>query len=97
MRSGCGWPKPRLPQLALEPDRAAQRLDLARAWNRLPDDAQEALALHLFEGVGSPRAAQVLGISAAAYRARLARARHRLAALLGSPDSDDPDPVEVSR
>ena len=26
MRSGCGWPKPRLPQLALEPDRAAQRL-----------------------------------------------------------------------
>ncbi|MDN5571490.1 MAG: sigma-70 family RNA polymerase sigma factor [Propionibacteriaceae bacterium] len=65
-----------------EPDRTAERLDLARAWNALPEDAQEALALSLFDGLASAQAADVLGIRAEAYRARLSRARRALANLM---------------
>ena len=72
---------------SLEAD-AVARLDLARAWNALPDDAQEALALAHFDGLSSEQAGQVLGISAVAYRARLSRARRALDALLSTNDHD---------
>lgn len=65
----------------LEAD-AVARLDFARAWNQLPDDAQEALALAHFDGLTSEQAGRVLGISAVAFRARLSRARRSLDRLL---------------
>ena len=60
----------------------AHRLDLARAWQRLSDVHQEALALTVLDGLDAPRAARVLGISAVAYRLRLSRARRALRAHL---------------
>lgn len=68
---------------------AVARLDLSRAWNSLPPDAQEALALTYFDGLTSEQAGQVLGISAVAYRARLSRARRALDRLLPTSDHDD--------
>ncbi|XVX20441.1 sigma factor-like helix-turn-helix DNA-binding protein [Actinomycetota bacterium] len=53
-------------------------MDLAHAWRRLSPVDQEALALAVYEDLTSPQAARVLGISAAAYRLRLMRARRAL-------------------
>lgn len=62
----------------LDADAIATRLDLTRAWQRLQPGEQEVLALTLWEDLTSPQAGQVLGISGAAYRVRLARARRAL-------------------
>lgn len=59
-------------------DLVTARLDLASGWRRLSESDQEALALSVFEELTSPQAAQVLGITAAAYRLRLMRARRAL-------------------
>lgn len=67
-------------------DAAISRVDLARAWSRLSDVEQEVLALAVFEGLDSRRAGQVLGLSAAAYRVRLSRARAALRQGLSSTD-----------
>lgn len=64
---------------------AALRLDVSRAWALLGATDQEALGLHLLDGLTAPQAAHVLGISAVAYRLRLSRARRRLRALVDSP------------
>lgn len=64
----------------LDPDVLVQRLDLARAWQRLSALHQEALALTVWDGLDAPRAARVLGISPVAYRLRLSRARKALRA-----------------
>ncbi|MEU4427410.1 sigma-70 family RNA polymerase sigma factor [Actinoplanes sp. NPDC024001] len=63
---------------APEDDAAVQRLDLAAAWRQLNAGEQETLALTVFEGLTSPQAARVLGITAASYRLRLLRARRAL-------------------
>ena len=52
--------------------------DLARAWRSLDANEQETIALTTWEGLTSAQAAQVLGITAAAYRIRLMRARNSL-------------------
>lgn len=65
-----------------DPDLVATRLDLAHAWHRLTTVHQEALALTAWEGLTSPQAAAVLGISPTAYRLRLSRARRALRAHL---------------
>jgi RNA polymerase sigma-70 factor (ECF subfamily) len=61
------------------------RVDLERAWSRLTDDEQEVLSLALWEELTSPEASRVLGISGAAYRMRLSRARRSLRAHLTRP------------
>ena len=65
-----------------DPDLVATRLDLAAAWRRLTAVHQEALALTAWDGLTSPQAAAVLGISPTAYRLRLSRARRALRAHL---------------
>lgn len=67
---------------AADPDLVAARLDLASAWRQLPAVHQEALALTAWDGLTSPQAAAVLGISPTAYRLRLSRARRALRAHL---------------
>jgi RNA polymerase sigma-70 factor (ECF subfamily) len=62
---------------------AEARTDLTRAWRLLSDRHREALALSVWDGLTSQQAATVLGISAVAYRLRLARARAALHAHLG--------------
>ncbi|NIZ90320.1 RNA polymerase sigma factor [Kineococcus rubinsiae] len=68
-------------------DLIAQRLDLAAAWRRLSIVQQEVLALTSLDDLTSPQAAQVLGISATAYRLRLVRARRALRAHLTPTDT----------
>lgn len=60
-------------------DPGSTRLELAEAWHRLTPAEQEVLALAVWEDLTSPQAGKVLGISAAAYRVRLTRARRALA------------------
>lgn len=57
------------------------------AARRLPRAQREALALCVWSGVPYPDAAAVLGITEASVRARVSKARARLAALL------EPEPV----
>jgi RNA polymerase sigma-70 factor (ECF subfamily) len=65
------------------PDWVAARVDLANAWRMLTSAEQEVLALTVFEDLTSAQAAQVLGISPAACRLRLMRARRALRSWAG--------------
>lgn len=72
-----------------------ERLDLARAWRGLSAADQEVLALTAFDDLTSVEAARVLGVTPAAYRVRLARARRRLRDRLET--ADHPAPTLVAR
>jgi DNA-directed RNA polymerase specialized sigma24 family protein len=61
------------------------RLDLQAAWPRLLPDQQEALSLAIWDDLSSTEAGRMLGISPAAYRIRLHRARGALRRLLDTP------------
>jgi RNA polymerase sigma-70 factor (ECF subfamily) len=76
-------------------DPVALRLDLAAAWRRLGETDQEALSLTVFEDLTSPQAARVLGITAAAYRLRLLRARRALRRQLDLAEFSSYVPMEV--
>lgn len=73
-------------------DTAVLLTDLAAAWRMLRASHQEALSLHLWEGLSSNDAATVLGISPIAYRIPLSRARAALSALIGTRAHGIPDP-----
>ncbi len=76
-----------------DPDLISWQVDLAAAWKRLSAGEQEVLALTVFEDLTSPQAARVIGISSAAYRLRLMRARRELRRHLdraGSASAFDP-------
>lgn len=64
-------------------DLVATSVDLTQAWGRLSAAHQEALSLSVWEGLTGAQAAQVLGISAVAFRIRLSRARRLLKHNLG--------------
>ena len=83
------------PTPASDPDLLALRADLARAWRSLAPDAQEVLALAVFEDLTSPQAGLVLGISSAAYRLRLMRARGSLRRLLDAREPEVPHPNDL--
>ncbi|MGH1561754.1 RNA polymerase sigma factor [Mumia sp. DW29H23] len=70
----------------------AQRVDIAAAWTQLSASHQEAIALTVFDGLTTPEAATVLGISSAAYRLRLSRARRALRRHTSSHAADSPAP-----
>ncbi len=63
-------------------ERAQQRDQLHGALQRLSDADRTAIALSYVEGLSAAEAATLLGCRADAYRARLSRARKRLAELL---------------
>ena len=63
------------------------RLDLQAAWPRLDPAHQEALSLAIWDDLSSTEAGRVLGISGAAYRIRLHRARSALRRLIELPAS----------
>lgn len=73
----------------------ALRLDLTAAWQALEPAEQEAIALATFDGLTSRQAGQVLGISAAAYRLRLMRARRSLRQLLDHAPARPDDPTTL--
>lgn len=64
-------------------DLVATSVDLTQAWGRLSAAHQEALSLSVWEGLTGAQAAQVLGISAVAFRIRVSRARRLLKHHLG--------------
>lgn len=67
---------------SLSTERAQQRDQLHGALQRLSDADRTAIALSYVEGLTAPEAAALLDCRADAYRARLSRARKRLAELL---------------
>ncbi|WIM93505.1 sigma-70 family RNA polymerase sigma factor [Actinoplanes oblitus] len=84
----------------LEADAVAARVDLRRAWDRLPGKDQEALTLTVFEGLTGAQAARLLNISRPAFSLRLLRARRRLQHLLrprSEPDTAVADPAPPAR
>lgn len=62
----------------IDADLVLRHVDLARAWRRLSPVHQESLALVVWDDLTSVQAAEVLGISAVAFRLRLSRARRVL-------------------
>jgi RNA polymerase sigma-70 factor (ECF subfamily) len=59
-------------------DLVDRQIDVSRAWHRLSDVHQEALALAVLDGLSAPQSAAVLGVSPVAFRLRLSRARRAL-------------------
>lgn len=72
------------------PEDAAYRIDLARAFARLSETDQEALALIAWDGLTPGEAAGVLAISTSAFSVRLSRARRRLRTHLDPSDGRQP-------
>lgn len=72
------------------------RLDLIAAWQRLSTTQQEVLSLALWEELPASAAGRVLGISAAAYRIRLHRARNALRGNLDTTPTPAPSPAMTS-
>lgn len=66
----------------LSPELVAERLDIAAVWSRLNAVHQEALTLAALDELSGSEAAEVLGISPAAFRLRLSRARRSLKSLV---------------
>jgi RNA polymerase sigma-70 factor, ECF subfamily len=81
---------------SLDPDLVAMQIDLAAGWRGLSAGQQEVLALAVFENLTSRQAGRVLGITSAAYRLRLMRARHALRRQLdpARPESTSPTALE---
>ena len=75
LRAGWGGPTPE--QQALSGERSGL---LARAWGTLDDEAREILTLRDLEELSGEQTATLLGISLAAMKSRLHRARMTLAA-----------------
>jgi RNA polymerase sigma-70 factor (ECF subfamily) len=67
----------------------AHRVDIAAAWPLLSAAHQEAIALSVLDGLTASEAAAVLGISSAAFRLRLSRARRLLRGHVGSTTVGD--------
>ncbi len=78
-------------------DRAADRVDLTRAWAELTATDQEVLALTALDGLDSRRAGAVLGITDTAYRLRLSRARRALRRRLEGAATGDASHTEGVR
>lgn len=70
--------------------------EVLRAVRRLPRAERDALALCIWSGVSYADAAVVLGVNEAAVRARVSRARRRLARLLG-PEIDAAPGIHPSK
>lgn len=78
-------------------DVVVRRDELATAWRLLTAAEQEVLSFELWEDLTSSEAGRVLGISAAAYRLRLSRARASLRRHLDDPTSRPTDLQGVTR
>ena len=77
------------PTPGVDPD---LRVDLERAWHQLTAQEQEVLALTVWDDLTSSQAGRVLGVSPAAYRMRLARARRSLRRFLDPADHTSSQP-----
>lgn len=66
------------PHVAGDQEHWTTRLAIAQAWPQLTPAHQEAIALTVWEGLDAESAGRILGVSAAAFRVRLHRARRQL-------------------
>lgn len=82
-------------------DLIARRVDLAAAWPRLSATHQEAIVLIAWDDLTAVQAAEVVGITAVAFRLRLSRARrtlrHHLRELPTAHPTDDTSPQGARR
>lgn len=76
-------------EAGVHPDLVANRVDIAAAWPLLSASQQEVIALSALDGLAAPEAAVVLGITSAAFRLRLSRARRTLRRHVDSTAADD--------
>lgn len=76
-------------------DVTATRIDLKAAWQKLPPDYQEVLALAAWDGLDSKQAAKVLSITSTAYRMRLSRARATLKQAIEPEAEQEPAPAAL--
>ena len=75
-----------------------EREAVSEAFARLSDDEREVLILIAWERLEGREAAQVLGVSYAAFRVRLHRARRRFESLLSEPAASPvPPPLAALR
>lgn len=72
-----------------DPERAASATELRAALMRLSEDDRQVLVARDLEGLTGPETAALVGISLAAMKARLHRARLRLVAELRTGDTPD--------
>ena len=72
---------------ALDPSRQAENAELRRALGRalagLPPAQRTALVLRDIEGLSTQEAAEIAGVSQAAFKSRLHQARLRIRAAIG--------------
>jgi RNA polymerase sigma-70 factor (ECF subfamily) len=73
------------------PDQYAERRQLVRLLDQLPDDQRHALVLHHAMGLSVPEIAESLGISAETVRSRLRLGKGKLRALGGIQDESGSD------
>ena len=73
------------PVVADHADGVAARTDVLRALAELSPSDQEVLMLTEWDGLPATTAAEALGCTLSAFKVRLHRARHRLAALMTTP------------
>lgn len=66
-------------------------LDLAAALRRLPPQQRAAVALHYYEDRPLAEVAQILNCSHATAKVHVFKARRKLAAMLGEPESEGDD------
>jgi RNA polymerase sigma-70 factor, ECF subfamily len=78
------------------PEAIADRVDIATAWPRLSAVHQEAIVLAVLDGLTAPEAALVLGVSPAAFRLRLSRARRSLRRHIEASHSDGRLPGDLA-
>lgn len=76
--------------VTVSPDRPAPAEDFDTAFDRLSDEEREALVLIGAEGFSIAEAADLIGVSGAALRQRIDRARTRLGAAMGLDDTPSP-------
>lgn len=72
-----------------EEGRASRRLDLERAFERLPEGFRTVLVLHDLEGYRHCDIADLLGVSEGTSKSQLSRARGRMRELLGEDYARD--------
>jgi RNA polymerase sigma-70 factor (ECF subfamily) len=68
------------------PDQYAERRQLVRLLDQLPDDQRYALVLHHAMGLSVPEMAETIGVPAETVRSRLRLGKARLRALTGARD-----------
>ena len=82
-RTNCSCPLPRLDDPSRQAENSELRRALGRALAELPPALRTAIVLRDVEGLSTQEAAEIAGVSQAAFKSRLHQARLRVRAAIG--------------